>query len=97
MDKETFETVILFVICGIAAAALMRKFWPLLLPRQPGETTKEAFIRAVETIDQERLSKRTLYGSVKKTLTIHLVNFALLADVTQPQRARPEVRHMLAA
>jgi len=81
MDKETLETVILFVICGIAAAVLMRKFWPLFLPRELGETTKEVLIRTVETIDQERLNRRVLFGSAKKTITVHLVNFVLLVSM----------------
>lgn len=77
MDKDTWMTLTMLAICGFVAYRLVRWLWPIAEQRK-NLTPLQMVERAIQVPVEEQQRQATKYGTRKKTLVIHAVNFALL-------------------
>lgn len=77
MDTETLGSILFAVVCGIAAAFVMRRFVKPWL-----ESEDKSFIGRTQNVMDETArrqeEKATVFGSRKRTLLVLCVNSALL-------------------
>jgi hypothetical protein len=77
MDEEYLATLGLLLFCGYLAYRLMRWLWPILEQRKT-LTPLQMLDRAMAAPVEEQQRQALNYGSRKKTLVVHFVNFGLL-------------------
>lgn len=77
MDESTLTTLGLLLFCGYLAYRLIRWLWPILEQRKD-LTPLQMLDRAMAAPMEEQRRQALKYGSRKKTLIVHFVNFGLL-------------------
>jgi len=74
---DIVSSILLLIICGVAAYRLMKWFWPIIEQRK--HLTPEQMIeRALQAPAEEAQRQATKFGSRTKTVVVTLVNILLL-------------------
>ena len=75
--QEIFGYVIIFGVCGLASYKIIKMWWPTFQQRK-NLSTPELIDHAINAPQIARMRLRTMYGTPKQTLTVRLVNVAML-------------------
>lgn len=75
--QEMLGYVGMLVVCGVFAYKIIKMWWPTFEQRK-NLSTPELIDHAINAPHKARMYQRTVYGTHKQTLTVRLVNVAML-------------------
>lgn len=77
IPEEIFGYVIMFGVCGVFAYKIIKMWWPTIEQRKK-LSAHQLIDHAINAPHKARMLQRPMYGTFKQTLTVRLVNIAML-------------------